>query len=460
METVFEMCRLGYEPVEVTTKVELIDQQESKEEFNELFKICKKVKDGKTKILLYNKRKKQNDLKITFDGLFDSNSLIFTKYNVGENVLSFYGTIRYTNRNIYVGVFKNDKRDGEGSMSYANGDKYTGVFKDDKRDGEGSMSYANGDKYEGDFKDDKRDGQGKITYTNGDKYTGDFKDDKRDGKGSMTYANGDIYSGDFKDDKRDGKGILLYGDRNIGGIIVQYSGNFKNDKRDGKGRSKYSNGFIYQGEFKDDKLNGQGKMKYVNQNGAFDKELDINTEEKTDEEFYEEGLFLIINNPSYKIPILYANEKKLELDGKGLQELKEYVITNNWMFDLPEYKYLLEKYPQVKEILKDMALKAIDLATKESYYNGFFGNLDESDTVDANGNPLLHKLRDLLTHKQVEQNVTGFLFKKKSKKSMKKKSKKSMKTKKSLKQKKSMKKKSKKSTKTKTSKKSLKQKKI
>ena len=60
--------------------------------------------------------------------------------------------------------------------TYANGNKYVGKYKDNKRNGQGTYTYANGDKYVGEFKDDVFNGQGTYTYANGDKNIGKFRD--------------------------------------------------------------------------------------------------------------------------------------------------------------------------------------------------------------------------------------------------------------------------------------------
>ena len=53
--------------------------------------------------------------------------------------------------------------------------------------------------YIGEFKDDKKQGQGTFTWANGDQYIGEYKDDKYHGQGTSTYANGNLYIGEYKD---------------------------------------------------------------------------------------------------------------------------------------------------------------------------------------------------------------------------------------------------------------------
>ena len=61
---------------------------------------------------------------------------------------------------------------------------------------------ANGYKYVGEFKDDMANGQGTLTSADGYKYVGEFKDGKFDGSGTVYGPNGSIrQSGVWKDNK-------------------------------------------------------------------------------------------------------------------------------------------------------------------------------------------------------------------------------------------------------------------
>jgi hypothetical protein len=79
-----------------------------------------------------------------------------------------------------------------GAYDYPSGNKYVGQWKDNKQNGQGSITFANGDKYVGQFKDDQRNGQGTYTWANGTKYVGQYGDDQRNGFGTYYYANGSI----------------------------------------------------------------------------------------------------------------------------------------------------------------------------------------------------------------------------------------------------------------------------
>ena len=143
-----------------------------------------------------------------------------------------FGSFYYENLDVYVGEFKDGKRNGQGTYTWANdpykGDKYVGEFKDGKKNGQGTYTWANdpykGDKYVGEYKDDKRNGQGTETYASGQKYVGEFKDGKKNGQGTNTWPTGQKYVGDYKDNKYHGRGIYYLPDGR------KLDGYFKDDR--------------------------------------------------------------------------------------------------------------------------------------------------------------------------------------------------------------------------------------
>jgi len=152
----------------------------------------------------------------------------------------------------YVGEFKDDKFNGQGTYTYVNGDKYVGQFNDGKGNGQGTYTYANGNKYVGEFKDNKFNGQGTYTYTNGNKYVGEFKDDKFNGQGTYTYADGDKYVGEYKYGIFNGQGTYTYADGD------KYVGEYKYGVPNGQGTYTYAHGDKYFGEYKGGKKHGKG----------------------------------------------------------------------------------------------------------------------------------------------------------------------------------------------------------
>ena len=177
-----------------------------------------------------------------------------------ENLNGKY-EVEFVDGSIYLGNWKDNKKDGKGTMTYDDGDVYEGDWKDDVKDGKGKMTYANGSVYEGDYNNGERHGKGKYTWANGDMYEGDYQDDKRNGNGKYTWANGDMYEGDFAKNKRHGKGEFKYINGNF------YKGESKNGKKNGYGVMKYETaqydgmipaGSTYDGYWKNDKMHTRG----------------------------------------------------------------------------------------------------------------------------------------------------------------------------------------------------------
>ena len=75
--------------------------------------------------------------------------------------------------------------------------KFVGIHKDDKRNGQGTFTYPDGGKYVGNWKDGKEHGQGTLTWFNGDKYVGEWKDGKENGQGTTFLSDGGKYVGSF-----------------------------------------------------------------------------------------------------------------------------------------------------------------------------------------------------------------------------------------------------------------------
>ena len=56
----------------------------------------------------------------------------------------------------YVGNFKNDKQNGQGTYTYADGTVYVGTFKDDFIAGQGTKTWPDGTQYVGAFEVNER----------------------------------------------------------------------------------------------------------------------------------------------------------------------------------------------------------------------------------------------------------------------------------------------------------------
>mmetsp|Transcript_3595 Transcript_3595/g.6811 ORF Transcript_3595/g.6811 Transcript_3595/m.6811 type:complete len:352 (-) Transcript_3595:62-1117(-) len=78
----------------------------------------------------------------------------------------------------YEGGFEADVRSGHGKMTYADGSVYEGEWKGGGREGMGVLSLPNDDKYVGMFRDDMKDGPGRFEYAStGKVYAGEWRDD-------------------------------------------------------------------------------------------------------------------------------------------------------------------------------------------------------------------------------------------------------------------------------------------
>ena len=94
------------------------------------------------------------------------------------------------------GCLEGDCINNFSKKNYSNG-HYIGEFKNQKANGQGTFVWDDGDKYIGEWKDGNRTGQGIYIWNDGSKYTGDFLNGERTGKGTMNYSDGGKYTGDF-----------------------------------------------------------------------------------------------------------------------------------------------------------------------------------------------------------------------------------------------------------------------
>ena len=129
------------------------------------------------------------------------------KHGVGKYI--------YPDGSYYYGQFQNNKRNGLGEQHNADGSAYYGSFVDDKKQGtevvtftleDGSVYtgkckqvFSNGDVYVGDYFNDRRTGKGKYVWATGHSYEGDFLNDMLHGTGAYDFNNGKApYVGEFE----------------------------------------------------------------------------------------------------------------------------------------------------------------------------------------------------------------------------------------------------------------------
>ena len=63
------------------------------------------------------------------------------------------------------------------AYSYSNGCHYDGMWRANRRHGNGTFTWPSGALYKGEFKNDRRNGSGEINYSDGSKYTGEWRND-------------------------------------------------------------------------------------------------------------------------------------------------------------------------------------------------------------------------------------------------------------------------------------------
>ena len=115
----------------------------------------------------------------------------------------------------YIGEFKNDKFNGQGTGTFPNGSKYVGEHKNGKPNGQGTYTFASGNKYVGEFNDGNFNGHGTMTYANGNKYVGEWKNGKYHGQGTFTFPSGEKHVGKWKNQLPNGQGVHTYTDGRI-----------------------------------------------------------------------------------------------------------------------------------------------------------------------------------------------------------------------------------------------------
>lgn len=179
---------------------------------------------------------------------------------------------------IYVGEFKNGKRNGFGETLNLKDDTiYEGYWKNDLYHGKGVLMDKFGDKeYEGLWKNGMKDEYGILYYREyGEpfKYVGDFKEDKKEGYGIL-YENENYrdksswikhYSGWWKNDEKNGDALCYNCDN------LYYEGEIKDGYENGFGNRFYQDGTLqYKGYFKKDDYHGQGTLFYIDGTVCFE----------------------------------------------------------------------------------------------------------------------------------------------------------------------------------------------
>ena len=121
------------------------------------------------------------------------------------------GTLKLTNKSVYVGEFQHSKRT-MGTCKYPKESgflEYVGQWKGDAFHGQGICKFVDGAVYNGEWKENTFDGLGTLKGgPDGKVYVGQWKSGEAHGQGTVKHPDGEEYTGEWKDDLFHGQGTL------------------------------------------------------------------------------------------------------------------------------------------------------------------------------------------------------------------------------------------------------------
>eukprot|EP01031_Cornospumella_fuschlensis_P028910 gene28910-34887_t len=188
-----------------------------------------------------------------------------------------YGVMKYTNGDVYEGMWETDKKHGLGKQIHRNGDIYEGEFVHGRKHGKGKYTYASGDSYEGGIVNGMREGWGvyrfvngsTYTYHTGAQYTGDWEGGDMQGKGQMVYPGGERYEGEWKGGVMHGPGKYLSVAGKVVEAVFQFGKAMKKGLAGGTGDPTAASTNVpedlYVGDYNEEgEKHGKGVMTYKN----------------------------------------------------------------------------------------------------------------------------------------------------------------------------------------------------
>ena len=141
----------------------------------------------------------------------------------------------YSEKLIYQGSWRADKRHGKGWERYSDGTTYEGDFLLDLKTGEGIIRYVDGAWYQGQFENGEFRGSGEYYWADGRRYTGQWMQNKMHGQGRFTYKDGKTYEGSYVEGRKEGYGIYTWEGK-------KYEGGWRDGKMHGQGWLSSENG--------------------------------------------------------------------------------------------------------------------------------------------------------------------------------------------------------------------------
>lgn len=136
-----------------------------------------------------------------FEGIWDKQFLI--------------GIITYSDGTIYMGEFKNNKKEGIGKYRWPDGTLYLGEWKNDNMNGFCFIKYINDRTYEGEMKNGLKEGYGEFTWKPTRKYIGHYSNDLKGGFGIYIWNINifRVYIGFWHQGRMEGVGLVINGSK-------------------------------------------------------------------------------------------------------------------------------------------------------------------------------------------------------------------------------------------------------
>ena len=175
--------------------------------------------NGITKYIISDKNK------IIFEGEFENGfPKGYGKYSIGNEGRYYEGIFNkeivlgietWKDGTIYMGEFKNNKKDGIGMYRWPDGTIYYGEWKNNNMEGFCYIKFADDRRYEGQMINGVKNGYGEFTWKPIRKYIGNYVNDLKDGFGIYIWniKAFQIYVGFWHKGKMEGIGLMINGDK-------------------------------------------------------------------------------------------------------------------------------------------------------------------------------------------------------------------------------------------------------
>jgi hypothetical protein len=167
---------------------------------------------------------------------------------------------------MYTGDFVHGKKSGTGECITMKGAYFIGEYRNDFPNGEGTEVHSNGDYYRGGFVNGVKTGMGLYKWgASGDVYAGWFENSLPNKDGVMQFKKGRKdnaieYAGDWVDGVQSGKGVMQFKGRKDNAI--EYAGDWVDGVQSGKGVMRYMNGKAEDGYWLNGKFVGKSPPKF------------------------------------------------------------------------------------------------------------------------------------------------------------------------------------------------------